>query len=645
MIRLIDINKNFGEKNILKNFNLSLPSTGLFLLVGPSGVGKTTLLKIISLQENIDSGKILFDDNEINSSTHCLFENNFTFIDQDFSLFNQLNVKEFISFLLNYYKKSYDFNELLSKVNLNSQYLDKKICELSKGETERIAFLNAIISDKPVIILDEPTSNLDPNNTELIEKLIIELKKDHLLLVSTHKDELLIKESDGIIDFNNLSNINFKGEEKQNIILCDSSLYINKKEDLKLGFKNVKYKFYKFSLLLFGIIFFLTTFLSSSSLVFGNKYAPFNKLFDENLTVSINVRDKSDDEIIELDSLFDDSIISKVDNNILSSYVKMNLPASLNDSQITNNIYPYSLNTLNKFTCFGELIGNAPGVIYNYEEGVNKVDLVVSFRMVQIFTRNANITTDDIRNFINENHTCKVGSDIFSIVGAIDTGYQNMIKDKDSINALTLDYMKGIENGQFCLDTFVSEEYYFKKSNVFSKFTFPLKDKQKFYALDPLKNEIYFKYSSLYLKYLYNDYKYFLIFSLIIMIFSALMIVIFTHILTKLINKNNVEEYNYLKKLGKDNKSIKRNLIATKVTFLVFSFLLAIVFYFLLNFGLTQFTFFMYEVNFVNFPFNFLSVFVTIIILISLSMFTKINTKNKISSKKQKNKIYKREKL
>ena len=129
------------------------------------------------------------------------------------------------------------------------------------------------------------------------------------------------------------------------------------------------------------------------------------------------------------------------------------------------------------------------------------------------------------------------------------------------------------------------------------------------------------------------------------MIFSALMIVIFTHILTKLINKNNVEEYNYLKKLGKDNKSIKRNLIATKVTFLVFSFLLAIVFYFLLNFGLTQFTFFMSEVNFVNFPFNFLSVFAAIIILISLSMFTKINTKNKISSKKQKNKIYKREKL
>ena len=144
MIRLIDINKNFGEKNILKNFNLSLPSTGLFLLVGPSGVGKTTLLKIISLQENIDSGKILFNENEVNSSTHCLFENNFTFIDQDFSLFNQLNVKEFISFLLNYYKKSYDFNELLSKVNLNSHYLDKKICELSKGETERIAFLNHI---------------------------------------------------------------------------------------------------------------------------------------------------------------------------------------------------------------------------------------------------------------------------------------------------------------------------------------------------------------------------------------------------------------------------------------------------------------------------------------------------------------------
>ena len=65
-------------------------------------------------------------------------------------------------------------------------------------------------------------------------------------------------------------------------------------------------------------------------------------------------------------------------------------------------------------------------------------------------------------------------------------------------------------------------------------------------------------------------------------------------------------------------------------------FLLAILFYQLLNFGLTQFTFFMYEVNFVNFPFNFLSVFVAIIILISLSMFTKINTKNKISSKKQK---------
>lgn len=177
MIKLENVSKSLGEFNI-KNVSLEIKEGEYFVILGPSGAGKTIILELIAGILDLDSGKIFFDDVDV---SNILVENRSVgFVYQDYMLFPHKTVFENIAFGLEMLKKSKneikrqvnDMAELLSITHLLKRYPKK----LSGGEQQRVALARALIIYPKVLIMDEPLSALDKKTRE---ELMVELKKIH----------------------------------------------------------------------------------------------------------------------------------------------------------------------------------------------------------------------------------------------------------------------------------------------------------------------------------------------------------------------------------------------------------------------------------------------------------------------------------
>lgn len=163
MLKLTNLNKNFENKIIFKNFNLSLKNKNLYLLEGENGKGKTTLFRILSGLDKDYKGEITFENNKLD------FKDVF-YYDIDFNLYDVLNVKKNLSIVSNKY--------LPLIKNLNLEYLlNKKVNELSKGEKARIGILKGILLNKSILLLDEPFTYLDLDNSKKLFELIKNIVK------------------------------------------------------------------------------------------------------------------------------------------------------------------------------------------------------------------------------------------------------------------------------------------------------------------------------------------------------------------------------------------------------------------------------------------------------------------------------------
>ena len=191
MLELRNINKAFGGKQILTNFSLSIPEKQILAIVGPSGGGKTTLLRMLAGLETIDSGEIYYNGESL-AIDELEKRNLLGFVFQDFQLFPHLSVLDNLTLspikTMSMEKEVAEKKArgLLEQLGL-AGHADAFPFSLSGGQKQRVALARAMMINPEIIGYDEPTSALDPELRLDVEKLILQNKERGMTqIVVTH---------------------------------------------------------------------------------------------------------------------------------------------------------------------------------------------------------------------------------------------------------------------------------------------------------------------------------------------------------------------------------------------------------------------------------------------------------------------------
>ena len=248
MIIFDDVSFSYSNKEVIKNLSFSVRFNERIAILGESGEGKTTILKLIMGLIKPDSGKIIIDGQDITTmQEHELrsIRMKFSLVFQEGALFDSLNVKENVAFCLREYTEMSEdeidrkVRELLSIVGVE-EAINLMPEELSGGMHRRVSIARSLAACNPKMFLyDEPTSGLDPVNSENICKLILDLAKDGRgFIVVTHKISDALKIAERFMFLKNGSLI-FDGEKEQllNSELSDIKIFLN--ELNFIGVKNV----------------------------------------------------------------------------------------------------------------------------------------------------------------------------------------------------------------------------------------------------------------------------------------------------------------------------------------------------------------------------------------------------------------------
>ncbi|TWP22585.1 ATP-binding cassette domain-containing protein [Apibacter muscae] len=184
-VKIQNLKKRYKDQWALEDINLDIKKGEIVGLLGPNGAGKTTMMRAITGSLSIDGGKIWIQglDNQeeafkIKSLIGYLPENN--------PLYTDMYVKEYLTFVANIHRiDPKEIEGVIEKVGLSPEK-GKKISQLSKGYKQRVGLAQAIIFNPEILILDEPTNGLDPNQIIEIRQLIQELGKEKTVILSTH---------------------------------------------------------------------------------------------------------------------------------------------------------------------------------------------------------------------------------------------------------------------------------------------------------------------------------------------------------------------------------------------------------------------------------------------------------------------------
>lgn len=187
MLEILDLDKSFKKKEVLKNISISL-EPGVYGLLGPNGSGKTTLIRCIVSLYNINKGSIKFQG--INIKNNGSFAESIGYLPQKFGLFKELTVYDnlqYFSVLKKIPKNSIDvcIKEILKIVNLDDKVNDR-VSTLSGGMIRRLGIAQAILGEPEIIIFDEPTAGLDPEERLRFKNILSSIKKNRIIIISTH---------------------------------------------------------------------------------------------------------------------------------------------------------------------------------------------------------------------------------------------------------------------------------------------------------------------------------------------------------------------------------------------------------------------------------------------------------------------------
>lgn len=222
-IEVKNISKSYGDQKALDNISFSIKKGEIVGFLGPNGAGKSTLMKILTTYLASDEGTALVNGQDVNSNPKAV-QLSIGYLPEHNPLYLDLYVREYLAFNADVYKIAKSRIEEVIQLTGLSAESHKKIAELSKGYRQRVGLANALLHNPDVLILDEPTTGLDPNQLLEIRNLIKNAGKDKTVFLSTHIMQEVEAICDRVIIINNGKIVADKkldhliSEEKEQII-------------------------------------------------------------------------------------------------------------------------------------------------------------------------------------------------------------------------------------------------------------------------------------------------------------------------------------------------------------------------------------------------------------------------------------------
>jgi len=189
MIKIKDLKKNYGTFQALKGISFEIKKGEVLGLLGPNGAGKTTTMKILTGLLSMTDGEVTIDGNNLKKETTKI-QKKIGYLPENTPLYPELNVYEHLDFVAESHGITDDKKEKAIKETIEACGLTDRlyfnISELSKGYKQRVGLAQALIHNPAILILDEPTTGLDPNQIVEIRDLIKEIGKTKTIILSTH---------------------------------------------------------------------------------------------------------------------------------------------------------------------------------------------------------------------------------------------------------------------------------------------------------------------------------------------------------------------------------------------------------------------------------------------------------------------------
>jgi len=184
-VRVTNISKTYGAQKALDAISFSVKQGEIVGILGPNGAGKSTLFKILAAHLKPDSGLVEVNGFSVSKEAFKV-KQSIGYLPENNPLYQNMYVKEYLAFIANVHKTSKGrITEIIKKVGLVSES-HKKINQLSKGYKQRVGLASALLHNPSVLLLDEPTTGLDPNQLIDIRTLIKEIGKTKTILFSSH---------------------------------------------------------------------------------------------------------------------------------------------------------------------------------------------------------------------------------------------------------------------------------------------------------------------------------------------------------------------------------------------------------------------------------------------------------------------------
>ena len=273
-ISIAHLIKKYGEQTVLNDISFEIGEGEIVGFLGPNGAGKTTTMKILAGALSYDTGIVKICGIDV-SKDPLITKSFIGYLPEQNPLYPDMYVKEYLLFVAETYgmgkEKHKRVEELIDRVGLRSEF-HKKIGQLSKGYRQRVGLAQALIPNPKVLILDEPTTGLDPNQLEEIRSLIREIGKDKTVLLSTHIMQeikaicnrvIVINKGDIVADYSDLSKLkefaedslhfevefsnNISQEELENIDQITAVISISEKHFTIIATADIRADIYDFA--------------------------------------------------------------------------------------------------------------------------------------------------------------------------------------------------------------------------------------------------------------------------------------------------------------------------------------------------------------------------------------------------------------